>query len=369
MPFMQKEIEKAMVQPEAQVLRKPKTPEEMMEAKAEAMTMLSQINYILGRIQESNEGFMNTSPETPSPDKKSVSRVLFPSPKMAQDENVKKWLFDKYGEDGNRIFRMMIEDGAGVHTFFTNTVYPCKGFHYNDTVEIVDEVKKTLMGFLRGFFGGMKRNPIKMVVFLLFFRGQFQVIFNELLMELNTRLGRVQQKPQYYCMSGRELYRTFNKMIIWYPRWKTQIEYIRNIVCMIWEYDDAYRYPAQDVFEEFNPENARKDIIGEIRRLINVYMERDFRGTSLKFERISKLLVLIRCMPKYRQALERFFLELDINQIKLDEADCYHSQYKWGYDWKAGKAYQKYQIVNPDGEPDSDIAKAKSESGRVVEEP
>ncbi len=346
-----------MVQPEAKLPQNPMTPEEKTEAKAEAMTMLSQINYIIGRIQESGEGFMNTAPEVSNLTKKSVGRVLFPSPLLAGKQDIRQWLVDKWGEVGNRMFNIMVEDGGGVHVFFQGIPYPCKGFHYNDTVEIVDEVKKTAMGFLRGFFGGFRKNKIKMGLFVLLFRGQFFEIAKEVLQELDYRMARIRQKPNMYCRSGREVFRTFNKMMLWHPQWEKQWKEIRNIVCMAWEYDDAYRYPAQDVFEEFDRERAKKDIIGELSRLLDIYIERDNRGTAQKFLRIKRLLTFLRFFPKYRKLLQIFILELDVNQIKLDEADCFHSQYKWGYNWRVGKAYQKYQMENPDGEPIEDWLK------------
>lgn len=346
-----------------------KTPEEVQEAKAEMFNFISQVNYILSRIRETKEGFMNTAPEVPNPQKKSVGRVLFPNPKLVDNIEIRKWLRDSWGEiEGDKVFNLMVEDGGGVHVFFQGVQWPCKGFNYNDTVECVDEVKKTAMAFLRGFVGGFEKSKVKMILFILFFRKQFSEIAENLLQELDYRMHAVKQKPERYCKSGREIYRVFNQMTVWYPDKKKILEELRNIVCMTWEYDDAYRYPGQDIFEEFDREKAKKDIIGELSKLIDIYISRDYRGTAQKFGRIKKLVYLLRFSKKYREMLRRFFLELDINRTKLDEADYYHAQYKWNYDWKVGKAHQRFQsIVNPDREPDEDMEEAKRANRRIID--
>ena len=203
---------------------------------------------------------------------------------------------------------------------------------YGDNVEIVDEVKKTGMAFLRGFFGGMEKNKVKMLLFALLFRKQFENILFDLLSEMDYRISRILQRPEIYCTSGRELYRVFDLIAIWEPEWKKNIEHLRNIICMVWEYDDAYRYPGQDVMAEMDKDAIRKDVVAELGRLIDIYVSRDDRGTAQKFKRIKKLMFLLRFTPKIKETLQRFFLELKVERLVLDDADYYHAKYKEGYD-------------------------------------
>ena len=276
--------------------------QQLRDDKAEAFGFIQKINFILAKIREANVGMMETTPSK-DPTKKAISKVLFP------------------------------EEG-GVLTFFEGEEFPAKGFCYGETVQTVDEVKKTGMAFLRGFFGGLKYGKVRMILFALLFRKQFMAMSNEMLATLDYRMVRVRQKPERYCTCAREVYRVFNLMAIWYPDWKSMLGHLRNIICMVLEYDDAYRYPGQDVVLELNKDACRKDIVKEIKRILDFEMKWDHRGMVEKFGRIRKLLFLLRFSKKTRVAIMRFFLELDLDQIKMDEADKHHARFKWGYNWE-----------------------------------
>jgi len=282
--------------------------QQLRNDKAEAFGFIQKINLILAKIRETNVGMMETSPST-DPTKKSISKVLFPPE-------------------------------GGVLTYFDGEGHPAKGFCYGETVATVDEVKKTGMSFLRGFFGGLKQNKAKMILFVFLFRKQFMAMAIDLLAELDNRMARVRQKPERYCTCVREIYRVFNLMMIWYPDWKEILEHLRNIICMILEYDDAYRYPFQDVMAEFDKDACRKDVLKEIRRIMDIVIDRDRRGLSEKFGRIKKLMFLLRFNKSLKEALRRFFLGLDLDRIKMDEADNHHARYKWGYNWEHEENYK-----------------------------
>ncbi len=245
---------------------------------------------------------MQTKPST-DPTKKSITRVIFP-------------------------------DEGGVLTYFDKTDSPAKGFCYGETVETVDEVKKTLVAFLRGFFVGLKHSRVKMILFVLLFRKQFMILFDELLVRLDQRMNRVRQKPERYCTCAREVYRVFNLMMIWYPIWKIVIKHLRNIICMILEYDDAYRYPFQDVMPEFNRDAGKKNIIKELKRVLDFEIKWDGRGVAEKFEWLKKILFLLNFNKNLKEAVGRFFLELDLDRIKMDKDDMFHARFKWGYNWE-----------------------------------
>ena len=273
--------------------------------KAGAFEFVQKINFILARIREAGVGVMETTPST-DPNKQTISKVIFPNE-------------------------------GGVFTYFDKLDHPAKGFCYGETVETVDEVKKTMMAFLTGLFESLSKNKIKTILFVLFFRKQFETMGRRLVIQLDYRMRRVRQKPERYCICAREFYRVFNLMATWYPKYKTEIESFRNIWCMILEYDDAYRYTLQDVLPEFNKDVAGKDIIQEVKKILDMTLERDDRGLFIKFLQIRKMLFLLKFSKKTRIMMERFFSAIDLDRIKMDEDDKFHSSFKVDYDWGASK--------------------------------
>lgn len=273
--------------------------------KAEAFGFISKINFILSKIRETNIGMMETVPKDDA-NKQTITRVVFPPE-------------------------------GGVFTYFENLEHPAKGFCYGETVETVDEVKKTLKGLLFGFFEVLSTNKIRTLLFAILFRKQFKTIAMKMVVTLDYRMRRVRQKPEKYCRCARETYRVFNLMMIWYPDYKEVLESFRNIFCMILEYDDAYRYPFQDIIAEFNDTAGRKDIVKEIKRMLEMTIQRDSGGFSQKFKRIISLLFLLRFKKSIREALRRFFLELNLDEIRMDEADKFHAHFKEWYNWDHDK--------------------------------
>ena len=284
---------------------------QLEEQKAGAFEFMQKINGILAKIRVSDSGMMETKENT-DPNKQVITRVLFPPE-------------------------------GGVITYFDKLEHPCKGFCYGETVETVDEVKKTLMSFLTGFFESMTKNKIKTIIFALLFRKQFEIIAKRLVIQVDYRMRRVLQKPERYCICSREFHRVFNQMINWYPEHKDAIQSLRNIWCMALEYDDAYRYTLQDVLVEFNKDNARKDLVKELKKMIDVILERDDRGLSVKFSKIRKLLFLLNYSKRIKQMVERFFLEINLDIIKMDEDDKFHACFKEDYNWKHESNFKQTQ--------------------------
>jgi len=278
-----------------------KQGQQLEKDKAGAFEFVQKINFILSKVRESDVGMMETTPSD-DPDKQTISRVSFPPE-------------------------------GGIFTHFDNFDHPAKGFCYGETVETVDEVKKTMMAFLSGFFESISKSKLRTLLFALIFRKQFMAIVRRLVVQLDYRMRRVRQKPERYCISGREFYRVFRLMAVWHPKYEKEINSFRNIWCMGWEYDDAYRYTGQDVLPELNKEAIKKDIVKEIKRILDLTLERDNRGLFIKFSQMRKLLFLLKFSKSIRTIVERFLLELDLDKMKMDEDDKFHACFKENYNW------------------------------------
>lgn len=133
------------------------------------------------------------------------------------------------------------------------------------------------------------------------------------------RQGFIPQEHEW-CVSVRELYR-MSEVIL---RGKEIFGKFRDIALMILEQDTAYRFVMQDILPEINLDNLKKSPRKEINRLFDLIIQREIPGDQRnKWIKIKKLAMLALRIPKIKKLTKRFFLGLDYEKIKLDEADWY----------------------------------------------
>ncbi len=117
-----------------------------------------------------------------------------------------------------------------------------------------------------------------------------------------------------------------------------------RIAMMILEFDNAYRYRAQDLLGETTKEllqNARK----EITRLLAIYDKRedpahyfkDGARSRVKTLAILKTLLLI---PKVKKAFLTAVSQMDLDKVKFDANDRFHFSFWNGYDFE-GKNFEE----------------------------
>ena len=98
---------------------------------------------------------------------------------------------------------------------------------------------------------------------------------------------------------------------------------VRDLSCMVMEFDNAYRYRVQDILPEVNKEELKKNTIKELHRVLDImggrentqtikdscFLLKKFVSFYLRFDR--KLLGLLR----------EVLLEVNLKQVSLDEMD------------------------------------------------
>lgn len=318
------------------------TKNQRVENKSEkeiAFEFLQKINFLLGRIRKNNMGIMETAknnPEKPEKNKKFVEKVLFP-------------------------------ETGGVLSYYNGMKYPVKGFAYGDTVETVDMVKKISMGLMNGVYKTFS-NKIKAALILLLVRKQMFILVKTMIKEFDVSLSRFLQADDKYCKSGREIFRVFDYLKIKYNN--PIFDNLRNIICMIWEYDDAYRYTFQDILEDLDKKALKRNPAKELSRILSLITEREISvtknktveetRTAWKFEKIKRLLFLLNLIPSLKRMVIDFFLELNLNEIKMDEGDRYHASFKPGYDWRYKREEEK-EVVEGQNVKSEEISQQTNE--------
>jgi hypothetical protein len=89
------------------------------------------------------------------------------------------------------------------------------------------------------------------------------------------------------------------------------------------EYDNAYRYRLQDLFNESTEEKLTQNPIKELGRLSKINQERDVEVVSTKFKSGIKLLQAILLVPKFKKAFKEAMTFVDFKKLQYDEIDIY----------------------------------------------
>ncbi len=177
---------------------------------------------------------------------------------------------------GHQTEKVVFPPEGGVLLYYKGVEHPLKGIFFADVVEAVDEVKKNLMVLVRSF--GSFGSKLKLLLFGLLFRKEAKRFAMEWLEMLDRKLEKFRLKPRMYCRAVREVYRAFDRVIYFVDGdvLRKILAIIRNIVCMILEYDDSYRYRFQNIIVKLNQKEVKENVIKELRRLFDVSISAEF---------------------------------------------------------------------------------------------
>lgn len=135
-----------------------------------------------------------------------------------------------------------------------------------------------------------------------------------------------------YCISVREIWRVITLFIGKIKGKEQSIAFrLRNIGCMILETDIAYRFMLQDFLPEINKQALKENSFKEIKRVLDIFIK---RYNNSRWKRIKKLVVLLLKIKKIRKLIVRILLDLDLDKIKLDDADWYFCLQRPHYDFR-----------------------------------
>lgn len=101
---------------------------------------------------------------------------------------------------------------------------------------------------------------------------------------------------------------------------------------LMYEFDDSYRWPLQDIFSEINIKALNKHPRIELRRVLSLAMSRvtNHEGNRLYMfpkYKVARSLVLFM-PPSWLKRLVKVILELDMSKIEMDEDDLSWAQWK-----------------------------------------
>lgn len=239
--------------------------------------------------------------------------------------------------DTNALTKVEFPDEGGVLTHMTNHPYPYRGFPYFEFVEKIDLIKKISRGTLSGLYHSVKhRNKLRLLLmFPLIFMAKD--LISTSVRTFHRLIDRFRIKSHRYSQPIRELYRAFDK-----PRANEDMEtlelrlMLKDIVCTVLEFDNAYRYRFQDIVVELDKVAVKKNTIRELNRLLDIMMSRE-NGPEVKDTwRLIKMGVrfYLRFDRKMQRMIGDILGELDLKQVELTIEDKHFAGLRQDYTFK-----------------------------------
>lgn len=268
-------------------------------------------------------------------------------------------------------------EAGGVLSWDVGNKYPVKGWPFREAVFAVDIVKRSIVNAIR-FVSSF---PIRYVagLFILLpaswkrqavnrgireFTDWTDIVFDRWgrVLEFQDTQGNtfglqgIEWKPNYFCDMVREVRRVAfqitgdpisvpdavctgcpdcdgaNAALREASATRRAQRRLVDVISMLLEFDDAYRYRIQDLFGALNKEAFLLNPGRETARVLQLVMERG-NGTKAKFGLFKALLPLLFRIGFIREVAVQFVATADLEKLKLDEADWYRCLQWGGYDF------------------------------------
>lgn len=245
--------------------------------------------------------------------------VVEPPPQVFWDEGLRLNAFDAQARRRPLAIRCEYPPEGGMYLYLEGFKYPAKGFPFEKAIWGIDPVKRATLSLLR-FLASKPMRYLFLFLFFMPFRTRlFKAFLHEYAEFTNICLQRVYLQPRFCCVMVRELHRAFSLMDL-----NNDEKLIASALCMFLEWDDAYRYRVQSLFNRIvDKEEFLKHPSEAIRLLVSGAHMTDDPTMKLKWEKVGMFISLALRVKKIKKFFLKFMGLLDFEKLKLDKADLY----------------------------------------------
>lgn len=241
---------------------------------------------------------------------------------------------------GDYFEKVEYPEEGGVFVHYYDHPYPFKGHPFPEAVDAIMMPKKAIVATMHF----VKRHPVFTAILLLlpqfitrrYFRSAIELFVGDCIREvIRPYLLSDEKKRWNRCVL--EIRRAASKALLEtkLPWWKKFIPIFIDIISAIIEWDNAYRYRLEDIFGEFDKAAFIRNPSKEIDRLIKIWVQRE-RGWHEYKGKLITMAAALRLLLFFVPGLRRFFCafaeELDLEKVRLDEADRYYCLVRPDYD-------------------------------------
>lgn len=224
--------------------------------------------------------------------------------------------------DVNPLLKVEFPSEGGVLTYMEGYELPYRGFPFYEMVEKIDTIKKIGRATLSGMYHSLRRHWYLLPTLLpaIWVVGDLIYVFIHTAYRI---VERFRMKPLRYSQAVREIYRAFSVPQGEDAKTQELRLMLRDVVCMILEFDNAYRFRAQDILEHLDKEALKKNTPKEMMRLLNLLQSRE--QTEEIRDTWSLLKHGVRLYLRFDRKLQRLIAgvlaEVDISKVTLTAED------------------------------------------------
>lgn len=256
-------------------------------------------------------------PDTP-PDSIFTNRAnrQLPSTSVAQDYIT--YLYD----------RVEYKENEGIFTYYKGVELPRNGLAFSQAVYAINSTKRLIIHVIKFFqskellFPFTKKNRIILLEKAL-------TSFNDL---ASLTMGPYFLERGYYCKTSKEVRAFVTRFLTSLGANYDLADKTGEIFAMIFEFDDAYRFPFQDIMSETTKELLINDFPNELKRLLELQYSRENTGKDpnaynrlMKFRIFGRALKVVWYIPSLRKALKDALLIVNFKNWQLDDRDIFHT--------------------------------------------
>lgn len=228
---------------------------------------------------------------------------------------------------------------GGMASVFQGHPYPRKGFIYAEAVMAVAKVKRVTLSLFQPF-ADLKKG-------LLGFVESYLYNYNRLADGMFAECDRVPYlQYQYYCEFSKSVW-NFTFLFLRKLGISFNVAYKTGLIlATVFENDDAYRFPAEDVLSESSQDKLLANPRTEVLRLVEIYKKRsnhlvpNGQGAGDRIVKIAKLVSFLLFIPKIRKAFTFALQNVNFEWFQYDEIDYYWTLCRGDYQ-SLGKDFEE----------------------------
>lgn len=240
--------------------------------------------------------------------------------------------------DVHALTHVEMPDTGGVLTYMEGYDEPYKGFPFHEFVDKIDTIKKLSRGVLSSLFHDIKKRNKLQVALLVLVPWLFNDLLKGTIYAYHRIIIRFKIKELRYCDAVREVYRAMSQKFPSETIESVEIrERVRDLLCMVLENDNAYRFRFQDIIVELDKEALHRNTSKELVRLLTIMQSRE-KGQDVK----DTWTLLKTFLPMYlfvnkavKKEIVRLLSGLDVEKVKLSKEDIYYCKprkdYQFGF--------------------------------------